>query len=131
LLRIADELTHKLIPALEIEQGVRIEYDLQQASLGHGRERAESLGALVGSGIMSVNEARNILHLADIDGGDVLRAPVNMMSLNNWLSFAPGQDASGEPTALEHDSTNTDAASNAASDSEALEPTTNEGASVK
>lgn len=95
--RVANELSMKLLTAEDRTAGVRVAYDFASALLGHGAERADTLSKLVNAGILSVNESRNLMGMADAPGGDVLRSPVNTYPMDAWLDFAPPQEGAEEP----------------------------------
>jgi HK97 family phage portal protein len=84
--RLSDELSIKLLSQDERAAGARVEFDLADALLGHGRERAETLSTMVNAGILSPNEARNLSGLPDIEHGEVLRAPTNTFPLERWAT---------------------------------------------
>ncbi len=94
--RIADELGRKLLAEEERSRGLTVAYDFSAELLGEGNERAEALSKLVNSGVYSPNEARNLLGLADVPGGEELRAPVNVYPLSAWSGYGPPEPAPDE-----------------------------------
>ncbi|MEP3297737.1 MAG: phage portal protein, partial [Pseudoruegeria sp.] len=95
--RVASELTAKLLSEVDQTAGHTVAYSFESALMGHGAERAETLSKLVNSGIMSTNEARNLSGLADVEGGDVVRCPVNTYPLPEWLTYGPTPPPEPEP----------------------------------
>jgi len=75
LIRVADELSAKVLTPKQHAAGVRVEFDASGLTLSPGRETSEYLGALVSQGIMAPNEARNLLGLPDVPEGNLLRTP--------------------------------------------------------
>lgn len=85
MIRIADGFTETLLSDEEIDSGVSLEFDA--SDFGAGKELSETLGSLINSGVMTVNEARNRIGLPDINGGDVARSPTNVMPIDSWLTY--------------------------------------------
>jgi len=83
--RIADAFTEALLSDQEIDEGLEIAFDA--ADFGAGKELADTLSAMVNSGIYSVNEARNALGKPDIDGGEIARCPANTMPMESWRTY--------------------------------------------
>jgi len=80
--RIGGALSARLLTDAERQRGLSVAFDLSDAALGFGEERARYLRELVNSGIVTSNEARNSLGYADVPGADKLRAQVNMTTLD-------------------------------------------------
>ena len=88
--RMSDVLSHALLSPRKLSQGFRIELDLTNSLIGQGEDRSRYLSQMVNSGIMSLNEARNLSSLPDVEQGDVLRVGVNTISLDHWIDWKPG-----------------------------------------
>ena len=83
--RLSDALEQKLLTRLERASGTSISYDATDMLLLPGNEMADFLSKLANAGIASPNELRNrYLGLEDVDGGDLLRAPVNSAPIDRW-----------------------------------------------
>jgi HK97 family phage portal protein len=80
--RVSDVLSRLLLTDAERRQGQAVQFDLSELALGIGRERAEYVRALVLSSVVTPNEARNSLQMEDIEGGDQLLSPVNVMPID-------------------------------------------------
>lgn len=99
--KIAHALTRLLLSDAEIARGLRVSWDLSDALLGFGQERAEYVSRLVNGGVISRNEGRNILGHPDIDGGEAIAVPVNTTPLDRWLEGpqeAPAPAPAAQPT---------------------------------
>jgi HK97 family phage portal protein len=68
--RAADEFSRKLLTPAERAAGRRVTFDVQGLTLEPGAPTAEYLKVLVDAGILSINEARNVLNYADRPGAD-------------------------------------------------------------
>jgi phage portal protein BeeE len=86
--RFANELQVKLLTQAQQAQGYEIEFDLARMLVSPG-EVAERSSKLVNGGIATTNEARNLLGLPDVEGGDELRIPVNTQRMSLWLTAEP------------------------------------------
>ena len=84
--RVGDCLSHSLLTRSERVAGNCIAFDLSAMVRGQGAELADYLSKLANGGIIAPNEARDMLGLGDIDGRDVLRAPVNTLPAQAWAS---------------------------------------------
>lgn len=94
--RFNDSVSRQLLTDEEYLSGYRCELDLSKQLIGHGEDRSNYLSKMVNSGIMSLNEVRNINDLEDIEGGNEFRIPTNTVTLTNWENFlaeSPGSDA--------------------------------------
>lgn len=56
----------------------RLRHDLTELSRAEPKERSEFYAAMLSSGAMTVNEVRSREGLPPVDGGDVIRVPLNM-----------------------------------------------------
>lgn len=88
--RLSDCLGRVLLTQQERDKGMRVDVSLDSLLVAPGKEMSEYLRELVNSGILSLNEARNVLGLADIPGGDVHRAPVNTTDIKNLPNIGIG-----------------------------------------
>lgn len=88
--RMGDALSLALLSPRKLAQGWRIELDITNSLIGHGEERSKYLSQMVNSGIMSLNESRNLSGLPDVPNGNVLRVGVNTISLDHWIDWRPG-----------------------------------------
>ncbi|MDX2220910.1 MAG: phage portal protein [Burkholderiales bacterium] len=79
--RLSDCLGRALLKREDRLKGVRIEASLDHLLVAPGKETSEYLRELVNAGILSVNEARNLLGREDTTGGDIHRVQVNTMPL--------------------------------------------------
>lgn len=98
--RLADALAQRLLTRNERAAGAAIEYDLSSVLILPGAEMAEFLSKLANAGLATPNELRNqYLALPDVEGGDVLRAPVNTAPIDRWaMGDVKAQPApQGEP----------------------------------
>ena len=82
--RVESAMAEKLLSREERASGYSINIDLLPLLLGHGQERSEYFSRMVNAGVMTPNEARNQSGLSDVDGGDVIRAPVNTAPISLW-----------------------------------------------
>lgn len=82
--RIASAFSSKLLTPSARARGLSVEFNLTEMKLGDGRERAEFLRTMVSSGVMSLNEARNLSGLPDVAGGEELCLPLNSAPLSIW-----------------------------------------------
>ena len=88
--RFADELGAKLLTTEQRAQGFAVEFDLTRLLVSPG-EIAERMSKLVNGGVMTTNEARNQIGLADVEGGAQLRVPVNTERMSMWLTKEPAK----------------------------------------
>ena len=79
---MAQELTKKLLTEEEKAQGLKFNFDLNSLLKADTQNRAEYLSKLINAGVLSINDARRIENLPDIDGGDNHFLQVNMMEIN-------------------------------------------------
>ncbi|MEA3273814.1 MAG: phage portal protein [Pseudomonadota bacterium] len=93
--RLGDCLSHSLLSAEARAAGQKIEVDLAQLTRGSGEELANYTSKLTNGGVITPNEARNMIGMSDIAGGDTLRAPVNTQPLPTWLEQEPASQPSG------------------------------------
>lgn len=87
-----------LFPMLAVPRGQYLELNIAEKLQGDFEEQAEQLFKAVGGPYMVPNEARRKVNLPDVEGGDVLLAPLNMgASGNNGPAAAEpnGTDAPG------------------------------------
>lgn len=88
--RIGDCLSRVLLDDEQRATGLHIAIDMASLIRGEGVELADYLSKLTNSGVTSVNEARQLVGLEDVSGGDMLRSPVNVMPLSTWQDYEPG-----------------------------------------
>jgi HK97 family phage portal protein len=89
--RLADALAQRLLTRNERAGGTAIEYDLSSMLVLPGGEQAEFLSKLANAGLATPNELRNqYLKLPDVEGGDVLRTPVNTTPAGPWAAAGKG-----------------------------------------
>jgi len=82
---IAQELTRKLLTEEEKATGLGFNFDLNSLLKADTQNRAEYLSKLINAGVLSINDARRIENLPDIDGGDNHFLQVNMMEINKLV----------------------------------------------
>ena len=87
--RIADALSHALLSRDERLAGFAAYIDLSDLVLGQGKERSDYTSQLVNGGIISTNEARDMLGWAAVADGSTLRIPVNTSPLPVWSEGGP------------------------------------------
>ncbi|WP_295392789.1 phage portal protein [uncultured Thiodictyon sp.] len=85
-IRCADCLSHSLLSRKERVNGSRIMFDLDSLTRGAGQELSAMCSQLVNGGVVTPNESRSWLNMGPIEGGDVLRAPVNTLPVTNWTA---------------------------------------------
>jgi HK97 family phage portal protein len=95
--RVESAVGEKLLSRAERANGFAMNIDLTQMLLGHGQERSEYFSRMLNAGVMTTNEARNQSGLSDVEGGDVVRVPVNTLPLGQWeqgeLALEPVEEA--------------------------------------
>jgi len=74
--RVEQELTHALLDGEYFA-----EFNLSGLMRGDSKSRAAYYATMVDRGIFSVNECRALENMNPVDGGDVLRVPLNMAPL--------------------------------------------------
>lgn len=89
--QIEDDLNGKLLPLLGTEDGLYLEFNVEEKLRGSFEEQATVMSTSVGGPWMTVNEARAIRNLPTIDGGDAVYAPLNLAR--------PGADDGDMPAA--------------------------------
>lgn len=108
---VADQMSRALISEQDRRGGLRIQFDLTDALIPVGVERAEYASKLLSAGLASTNELRDYLGLGDVAGGDMLAKPSNTVPLDHWLegpqasqpapvpapAQSPSQDAQAAP----------------------------------
>ena len=93
---MAQELTKKLLTEEEKGQGLKFNFDLNSLLKADTQNRAEYLSKLINAGVLSINDARRIENLPDVDGGDNHFLQVNMMEINK-LANNQEQEVEEEP----------------------------------
>jgi HK97 family phage portal protein len=76
---IQEELEAQLLPEYEDNDGIYLEFQLQDKLRGSFEEQAAVLQASVGAPYLTRNEARARLNLSSIEGGDELVTPLNVL----------------------------------------------------
>ena len=89
---IAQELTRKLLTEEEKATGLVFNFDLNSLLKADTQNRAEYLSKLINAGVLSINDARRIENLPDIDGGDNHFLQVNMMEINKLVNNEQPQE---------------------------------------
>jgi HK97 family phage portal protein len=97
LTMICEEIELQLLPDLGPAPGIYVEFNLQEKLRGSFEEQAQQLQTAVGAPWLTRNEARARMNLPQIDGGDELVTPLNVLiggqaSPTNTAP-APGQNA--------------------------------------
>lgn len=77
---IEQDIELQLLPEFEDSDGVYVEFNISEKLAGSFEEQTESLQAAVGRPWMTANEARARLNLPQIDGGDELVTPLNVLA---------------------------------------------------
>lgn len=96
--RVSDCISEKLFDSNQINSGISVGIDLTNLLLQSGAETAEYYSKLVNGGILTPNMALNALGFEDVDGGNIIRAPVNTIPISFWSSdYRPGQAPTAEP----------------------------------
>lgn len=78
LAEFEQEIALQLLPDLDPNPAIYVEFNLKQKLQGTFADEAELLGKAVGRPYMTANEGRSRLNLPRVDGGDVLAVPLNM-----------------------------------------------------
>ncbi|QIJ66411.1 phage portal protein [Streptomyces sp. JB150] len=76
---IQEEIGLQLIPDLPDSEGVYVEFNLQEKLRGSFEEQAQQLQTAVGAPWLTRNEARARMNLPQIDGGNDLITPMNVL----------------------------------------------------
>ena len=76
---IEQDIELQLLPEFEDSAGVYVEFNISAKLAGSFEEQTEALQAAVGRPWMTANEARARLNLPQIDGGDELVTPLNVL----------------------------------------------------
>ncbi|MFF5473338.1 phage portal protein [Streptomyces achromogenes] len=79
LTMIQEEIGLQLIPDLPDSEGVYVEFNLQEKLRGSFEEQAQQLQTAVGAPWLTRNEARGRMNLPQIDGGNDLITPMNVL----------------------------------------------------
>jgi hypothetical protein len=88
-----DEFTRKLVKPSE--EGVTVDIDETWLMKGDMKTTAEYLSKLTAGGILTTNEARNIIGLSPVEGGDEIVIPYTKIS-DNQLNNNNKDKADGE-----------------------------------
>lgn len=80
LVMICEELQLQLLPDFPDTDGVYLEFNMAEKLRGSFEEQATQLQTSVGAPYMTRNEARARLNLPQIDGGDDLITPLNVLT---------------------------------------------------
>lgn len=93
LAQIEQDLECQLIPEFENTEGVYLEFNIAEKLQGDFQEQASSLFSAVGRPWMTANEARTVMNLPRVDGGDDLVTPLNVLVGNSpMVSLGNGQE---------------------------------------
>lgn len=94
---IQEEIGLQLIPDLPDSENVYVEFNLQEKLRGSFEEQAQQLQTAVGAPWLTRNEARARMNLPQIDGGNELITPMNVlvggMASPTDTARDPGQEA--------------------------------------
>lgn len=95
LTMIQEEIGLQLIPDLSDSDGVYVEFNLQEKLRGSFEDQAQQLQTAVGAPWLTRNEARGRMNLPQIEGGDDLITPLNVLVGNQAspTDSAPDQAA--------------------------------------
>ena len=93
-LRVISDLNEWLVPAFG-EQGLRIEYDFDKIPAVAERTRRiyETAAGAVREGIITRNEARSMIGLGEVDGGDEILIGAQLFPLSSMADGEPEADA--------------------------------------
>lgn len=97
---IAQELSRKLLTEEEKLDGLKFDFDFNSLLKADTTNRAEYLSKLINAGVLSINDARRIENLPDIEGGDNHFLQVNMMEINNLVNSKNDEQRSIDITKL-------------------------------
>lgn len=78
LARIEDRLNAFLVPRVSKDPDAYVEFNIEEKLQGDFEEQAAILSTSTGAPWMTVNEARALRNLPEIDGGDELVVPLNV-----------------------------------------------------
>lgn len=81
LKRIEQAIMKQLLTAADRASGITVEFNIEGLLRGDSRARAEFYTALLGSGVLTVNEARALENLPPVHGGDVPRTQMQNVPL--------------------------------------------------
>jgi HK97 family phage portal protein len=95
LTMICEDIALQLLPDLDDSPGVYVEFNMAEKLRGSFEEQAQQLQTSVGAPYMTRNEARARLNLPQIDGGDALVTPLNVLVGGQ----ASPRDSAPEPAA--------------------------------
>ena len=98
---IAEAMSRVLINTEDRRNGMRIVFDLSDALIPVGTERAEYVSKLVNGGICSISEVRDYLGMGDVVGGDQIARPVNTVPMAQWLAGPQQLPAAAMPAPAE------------------------------
>lgn len=79
LMRVTDKVNARLLKMIGEPAGHYVEYDLQIKLQGSFEERAQVLQSAVGAPWMLRNEARAMFNMPEVEGGDELVVPLNVI----------------------------------------------------
>jgi HK97 family phage portal protein len=82
--RINDALSRSLLTREQRAAGYAVSSDLESLTRGDGDELATVSSKLANAGLLSPNEIRDWYGQADVEGGDLLRAPTNTQPITDW-----------------------------------------------
>lgn len=96
LKRIESRFTQKLMPMLREEPGRYAEFNVEAKLRGSFEEQAIILRQSVGTPYMTVNEARRLQNMPDIEDGDELIRPLNVDGTSNRSPEDDAEKRAGE-----------------------------------
>lgn len=79
LAQIAEAISVQLLPDFDDLDGVYVEFNMAEKLRGSFEEQAKALQTLIGAPVMTRNEGRARLNLPQVDGGDELITPLNVV----------------------------------------------------
>lgn len=79
LARIEDRLNAFLVPKITNTDGVYVEFNIEEKLQGDFEEQGALLSTSTGAPWMTRNEARSLRNLPEIEGGDTLVVPLNVL----------------------------------------------------
>lgn len=81
------EFTSKLFTERELGFGNRIIFESERLSYANTSTKAQLISQLIGLSVLTVNEARQILNLPPVEGGDVRYQSLNFINANRAVEY--------------------------------------------
>lgn len=97
LAQVEQDFACQLLPDFDDVDGVYLEFNIQEKLQGDFQEQAASLFQAIGRPWMTANEARAVMNLPRVEGGDELVTPLNVLvgNMPTGNQLQPGSE--GEP----------------------------------